>query len=422
MNASQDLFGRSQWRFFLLLIAVGLLLGASAAEALLAPKAIRGIVQLRSAGEQSWRSMTAADSLRAGDLLQSAPESSVELWFEDGSMFWMGPNSKLAIDKLQVSSAAQSRTVRLDLIWGTVSAKITRLEFNTSVCEIRTDMVTVGLKFSDATVTKDKDGFAPDRVELRQGAADIQQTGAGTLEIAARIDQEEGLNITSDASGARIDLTVQNLLRKVTLSANLPLGTISALIGAQDNFLKIDNNGTETIHAASGVNTALIGPASHAAVGIPAPETLRVKNVINASFSFQRRDDLGMACIVFNKQGQVSLNGNEIAVGKFQSATLAGRDKLPSRDLTQQASPASTILLKKAEEALQAPPSAGEPSSTQGGSPALPTPLVPMPTVTSTPRPDKTPPEVTATPMPTVTPRPTMKPRPPQTPSSPVRP
>ena len=317
MKSYQHVSRKVQWRYFILVIAVGIMLGISSADAALTPKSITGVVQVLSAGEQSWRTLTPAERLKAGDQLQSAPDSTVELWFEDGSMFWLGENTKLAINELQESPDSQSRIVRVKLVWGTVTGKITKLEFTNSVCEIETDNVIVGLKFSEATVKKPKDGMLPDQIIVRQGLVDIQQIAAGSIGISARVDGEEGLDFSIDGLGATINLKVQNLLRKITLTSDVSLRNIAALVGKNDNFLKFDNDGDASVEVSAGINSATIQAKSQATLGVPSLSSVVADRVTSATFTFQKRKDPGMMFVVFNNAGEVQLNGEVIKVGAF---------------------------------------------------------------------------------------------------------
>ena len=444
MKSYQHVFRKVQWRFFFLVITVGIMLGVSSADAALAPQSITGIVQVLSAGEQSWRTLTPAEQLKGGDQIQTAPDSSVELWFEDGSMFWLGANSKLAINELQVSSAAQSRVVRVKLMWGTVTGKITKLEFTNSVCQIETDSVIVGLKFSEATVKKSKDGMLPDQVIVRQGLVGIQQIAAGTVSISARVDGEEGLDFSSDILGATINLKVQNLLRKITLASEAPLNNVAALVGQVDNFLKLDNDGDAPVYVSAGINSATIQAKSQATVGVPSLQSVAAEALINVTFTFQKRKDPGMVFMVFNNLGEVSLNGESIKPGAFKSASLdRGAEEAETQVLRRDEE--QTRTLSQEQEIPQAPPSNENPDTAQGA-PAEPTEtptpeLTITPEITITPEPTETPkwtptptpkPTVTPTARPTVTPiptatptprpNPTTPPRPTQTPSSPINP
>lgn len=410
---------------------------AGTADAMLTPQGANGTIEVMAAGETSWKPIAEIASLRSGDQVRTMTGSSIELWFDDGSLLRLGESTQILLKDIRVSQAEKNRIAKISLVIGTITAKITKLGYTQSLCEIDTGTVLVGVKFSQATVQKFQDG-SPDLVIAEQGSIDVQQIGQGEVRVAARIDGEEGMDFVLNMAGSAVSLNIQNLLRRITLISENAITDISALIGQYDNFLKIENLGDSAVMCDASAKIVFIQPNSQASIGISPERALKIE-AAKAAFTFQQRELQGDVLMVFNHVGKVTVNGEDVAPGSFKSVSFGLAEEGESRTLQQPEQP--RVIQSDQENRVEPPskesqPSKGggiemvptiEPSPTEmptvepSVTPGTETPTPEEPTATPTQKPTATP-QPTVTPLPTATPQPTLPPQPTKTPPSPSKP
>lgn len=409
---------------------------AGTADAMLTPQSVNGTIEVMAAGELSWQPITSATSLRTGDQVRTMPGSSVELWFDDGSLFRLGESTQILLKDVQIVQAEKSRIAKISLAFGTVTAKITKLGYTQSLCEIDTGTVLVSVKFSQATVQKFQDG-SPDMVIAEQGMVDIQQIGQGEVRVAARVDGEEGMDFVLNMPGVMVSLNIQNLLRRITLISENAVAAISSLIGQYDNFLKIENLGDSSVLCDTNGQQVLIFSNSQGSVGISGERGLQIETA-KAAFTFQQRSLQGDVLMVFNHVGKVTVNGEDVAPGSFKSVPfgLAAEDgKSRTQQQPEQAhavpqeNPAAPPSVQRSQG--DAPKGGGieiiptiQPSPTE--IPTVEPTATPVKKKTPTPQPTATAAPVTPTPEPVYTHKPggstVLPPQPTKTPPSPSEP
>ena len=320
------------------LLGCYVLLIAGTADAMLTPQSANGTIEVMAAGELSWQPISSATSLRTGDQVRTMPGSSVELWFDDGSLLRLGESTQILLKDVQILQAEKSRIAKVSLAFGTITAKITKLGYTQSLCEIDTGTVLVSVKFSQATVQKFQDG-SPDMVIAEQGMVDIQQIGQGEVRVAARIDGEEGMDFVLNMPGAMVSLNIQNLLRRITLISENAIAAISSLIGAYDNFLKIENLGDSSVMCDANGQRVSIFSNSQGSIGISGERGLQIETA-KAAFTFQQRELQGDVLMVFNHVGKVTVNDEDVAPGSFASVPFGlTSEKGESRTLQQPEQP-----------------------------------------------------------------------------------
>ena len=417
---------RPLYKYVLVIALLGAVLGAAAqAEAILTPQSISGSVEVLVQGEQNWKPLMPGMDLNEGDQVQTGPGGAVELWFEDGSVFKIGEDTKLALSELDISPDQKTRVSRVKLLWGAITAKITKLGVTKSVCEIETDTVVAGIKFSQMTVIKSKGGLEPDKVLAQQGLTEIFQKAEGIVNISALFDEEEGLQFILNSVGATVSAAVQPLLRKITLLSNVPL-----MIQGYTS-LRIENLGDTPINANIGGNMTTLQQNAIARIVTPADQLLQIE-AIRAAFTAQpQKSPESNVVLVFNLQGKVSFNNKEVKEGGFVSAQIVAGDQ--SRGGIEEKK--EILQQRTLQTETQRPPFEGSDPTTgsdSGGgeeqeATPTPTPIVepteiieeptPIPTPTPTPIPEPT---NTPMPIPTGTPRPDYNPGPPPTQPTPT--
>ncbi|GAK48931.1 hypothetical protein U14_00143 [Candidatus Moduliflexus flocculans] len=390
---------------------------AGTADAMLTPQGANGTIEVMVAGETSWKPIAEIASLRSGDQVRTMTGSSIELWFDDGSLFRLGESTQILLKDIQVSQAEKSRIAKISLVVGTITAKITKLGYTQSLCEIDTGTVLVGVKFSQATVQKFQGG-TPDLVIAEQGTVDIQQIGQGEVRVAARIDGEEGMDFVLNVPGSTVSLNVQNLLRRITFISENAISGISSLIGSYDNFLKIENLGDSAVLCNVDAQQVSMYANSQASIGISPERALNIETA-KAAFTYQQRELQGDVLMVFNHVGKVTVNGEDVAPGSFKSVSFGLAEEGKSRTLQQ---PEQPRVIQTDQENRVEPPSKRSQPSKGGGIEMVPT-IEPSPTEMPTVEPSVTPGTETPTPEePTATPQPTLPPQPTKTPPSPSKP
>ena len=231
-----------------ILVVLGCLLGGTSAEAVLIPQSASGTVEVLLAGEQAWQPLTAGMQLQAGDQIRTGLGSAVVLRYEDGSQLDLGEDTQIEISELAISPVERTRVSRIKLLWGAITAIVTKRDYQSSDFEIETDTVVAGVKFSQVTIRRAKDRFEPDHVIAEEGLIEARQIDEGTVKLSGRFESEksaEGLDFTTDSMGATTSVRIQKLLRRVTVESNVALFDISALTGSVYKFLRLTNIGGE---------------------------------------------------------------------------------------------------------------------------------------------------------------------------------
>lgn len=398
------------WGWLGFLIALGVWLPATLAEATLTPQAMSGTVEVLLTGEQFWKPLTAAMQLKAGDQIRTSPGSVVELWFDDGSLVRLEETTLLAITELEISIARKTRIARFSLQKGTISAKITKLGFTESLCQIETDRVVVEMKFAEVEVEVLEGGMQT-RVTALQGELDLVKTREGEVMVSGMLDDQEGLIFSLSQVGAKIRLGVQRIVRKIVLEGEGSIQGLRTMLGDNDNTLKVDNAGTNPVEVAYSGITARLDQDRAATFGLPLQGELLLNSggQMNFALWYKARATQYEGLYVFADKGPIYVNDKVIETGSFEylaSDQIQGTSRALA--VPQKKTPAARTLTQPQEQPVAPPPP--DSGSPQGSREPTPTPT-PTPTSTPTPMP---------TPTPTATPELPSPPTP--TPASPIQP
>ncbi|GAK56890.1 hypothetical protein U27_03854 [Candidatus Vecturithrix granuli] len=400
------------WGWLCFLIVPGMWLSATSAEATLTPQAMSGTVEVLLPGEQAWKPLTAVMQLKAGDQIRTSPGSAVELWFDDGSLVRLEEVTLLVITELEVSIAKKTRIARFSLQKGVVSAKITKLGFTESLCEIATDSVVVEMKFAEVEV-KVLEGEGQTFVTALQGELDLVKTREGEIMVSGMLDDQEGMIFSLAQIGTKIRLGVQRIVRKIVLEGEGSIQGLRTMLGDNDNTLKVDNAGTNPVEVAYSGIIARLDQDRAATFGIPRQGGLLLNLVgqMNIALWYKDRTTQYEGLYVFADKGPIYVNGKMIETGSFEywaSDQIQGTSRALA--VPQEKTPAARTLTQPQEQPVAPPPP--DSGSPQGSREPTPT-----PTPTSTPTPMPTP---RPTPTPTATPKLPSPPTP--TPASPIQP
>jgi hypothetical protein len=416
MEGDEYMNGKPQQRFITRLILVLILLYCGCfvfvlqTEAELTAQTINGTVEVLLAGEQTWKPLTTAIQLKTGDQIRTGQGSSVDLWFEDGSVLNLTEGTQLAISQLEVSTTQKSRVARFKLWWGSITAKITKLAFTENVCEVETDVVLAGIKFSEMTVNHPQNTTQYDVIG-RQGLLTIQQTAEGTVNVSGLLSEQEGVTFALNSVGAKVLLGIQKIVGKITLESNVPLTKGRILLAGEKRLLRVNNTGTSPVNLGLQGMLAMLKTQGAATFGVPQGQdiTFETEQII-AALLFKPR--LGIpqcqGLYIFVEEGGVLMNGETLKVGA-PNCFPVGEQPRKARGIPK--AQGTRALEEKGKEQPVAPV---EPASPEGGGRDI------TPTPTSTPIPTLTPePTPTDTPEPTPTPTPTIRPKPRPTQASP---
>jgi hypothetical protein len=412
MEGDEYMNGKPQQRFItrlilvLILLYCGCFLFVLQTEAELTAQTINGTVEVLLAGEQTWKPLTTTMQLKTGDQIRTGQGSSVDLWFEDGSVLNLTEGTQLAISQLEVSTTQKSRVARFKLWWGSVTAKITKLSFTENVCEVETDVVLAGIKFSEMTVNHPQNTTQYDVIG-RQGLLTIQQTAEGTVNVSGLLSEQEGVTFAINSVGAKVLLGIQRIVGKITLESNVPLTRGRILLAGEKRLLKVDNTGTSPVNLGLQGTLALLKPQAAATFGVlQGQDIIFEAEQIIATLLFKPR--LGIppcqGLYIFAEEGIVVMNGETLKLGTPNCFPVGGK----SRGIQK---PQGTRALE--EKGKEQPVAPAEPVSPEKRGANTPNPeITPIPTYTPEPTP-------TDTPQPTPTPTPTIRPKPKPTQASP---
>jgi hypothetical protein len=298
---------------------IGCIFSVPVADATVTVQSVSGTVKVLLEKEPVWKPLTEKVQLRAGDQVMTEAGASVDLLLEDGSELHLGEETQLAISELEFSMAEKTRISRFKLFWGALTAKAAKFAFKKNVFEVETDTVVAGMKFSKMKVVSKKDDTRPDEVTALEGGTYIKQTGPGGFTGRGHIDDQEGLEFFINSVGATIDLGVQRIIRKITLEGNVPLPSIRALIGGNDNILKVNNASDEPLRANFKGIVATLDRQETATFGISPDQEIIIEANPNAEFWSQQGplppcDGL----YVFADKGPIDVNGQVIDTGSFK--------------------------------------------------------------------------------------------------------
>jgi hypothetical protein len=104
-------------------------------------------------GAAAVRVVRQGDILRTGDVVTTAAGSSAVLWFEDGQIAALGPNSKLAIQTYEFNPQAKTGNILLNLLQGGMRA-VTGLigQANPQRVTYKAGNYTIGIRGTDVTI------------------------------------------------------------------------------------------------------------------------------------------------------------------------------------------------------------------------------------------------------------------------------
>jgi hypothetical protein len=365
----------------LIIALLGSFVSVLQAEAVLTAQSISGTVEVLLAGEQTWKPLTAAMKLKTGDQVRTAQSSSVDLWFEDGSVLNLAEETQMSINQLEISTARKSRIARFKLWWGAITAKVTKLAFAENVCEIETDTVVAGVKFSEMTVIHPRNSNQAE-VIAHQGLVEVRQVADGMATVTGFFNEQESLTFLLDSIGARVLIGVQKIVGKITLQSNIPLRNIRGMIDGGASLLKIDNTGRSPIDVGLQEIVVTLEQQVSATFGIPPGREMMITSnaEIDASFSIKRRSAiLCSGLYIFLNSGALDVAGETVKAGIPNCFPLEGAPK--TRGVIQREE--ERDILEKIEEV--GTPSIIESEQSRGADLATPTPIPLEPTPTPTP-------------------------------------
>ncbi len=340
-----------------MIVFVGYLFFITPAEAAVTIQPLSGTVEVFFKGEQAWKPFSDTTALNVGDQVRIGKAGSADLLGEDQSVLHLGEETQLAINELEFSKVQKARVFRFKLFWGTVTSEVVELDFKQDIFELETDTSVTTAKSSEGIVVASRDEPRSD-VIVKQGFFEIRQTGKGMVNISGLVDKQEGLTFRLNSVGARILLEVQRPVREITLESNIPLSLIRALIGYNDNSVKIENASNAPLNVSFRKNTTTLEQEEAATFGIPADEEIFVEAVgkANAIFWFKQ-----MSFFVFGSKGTIDVNGQEISPGPCGYFSI--------EDLLQEEPVAPPAPISPTPRGSYSPPPAPKPNI---GSPIFP--------------------------------------------------
>ncbi len=318
------------WGYIGTIVLLVCCLYASPVDAALTPQSLSGTVEVLSAGEQTWKPLTAAITLKTGDQVRTGVDGLVDLFFEDGSVLNVAENTTLGITELEMSTAQKTRVGRFKLLTGAVTAKIAKLVYNKSVIEVETASVLAGVKFSAVKVEAENSNS---KVFALQGTTFARKIGEGVVNIFAFVedlaDNPEGLTFPLDEVGTQVEITVLDILRKITVQSEFAIYGLRSMIGGQDNVVKVDNVHQQPLEVSYSSLVASLEQATAATLGIkPSDELTLGAQQMNASFAFKTRALPGcIGMYIFADKGpifygQTGQERQRLDTGKFTCAEI----------------------------------------------------------------------------------------------------
>lgn len=245
----------------LVIVVCGCFVFVPQAKAVLTAQSISGTVEVFLAGEQDWKPLTATMKLKTGDQIRTGPSSSVDLWFEDGSVLNLAEGTQLSINQLEVSPVQKSRIARFKLWWGAVTAKVTKLAFTENVCEVETETVVAGVKFSEMTVIQPQN-TSQSEVVVRQGLIEIRQIGEGMVNFSAFLSPK-GLTGQLLKVGDWVTIDDQKILQQIVLKGR-GVRNLRAVFDGDTIGMKINNNSDTPVDVGVQNLVATLGAQSSA--------------------------------------------------------------------------------------------------------------------------------------------------------------
>lgn len=357
------------------------------ADAELTTQSANGTVEVLVAGDQSWRPLVASMKLKTGDQIRTGPNSSVDLWFEDGSMLNLAESTQLSINELEISTAQKSRVARFKLWWGTVTAKVTKLAFTENICEVETDTVVAGVKFSEMTIVHPQN-VPQSEVIARQGLISVRRIAADEriVNISGLLSQQEGVQFALPPEiGTEVFVGVQKILGKIEIESSQPISGIQALFEPSTSFLKVDNAAQYVVDLVVEGTLATLEPEASATFGLPAGLELTMNTIQETDVAVAiKRRTAAISCegvYVFLNGGALSVNDESVKVGVPNCFPIGMQPPTKSRSLIQREEEAPTRAIGEEQPVAPDAPDAQNP---QGRDIPTPTPTV-APTPTETP-------------------------------------
>jgi hypothetical protein len=328
----------------IVIVSLGCFLCVSQAEAVLTAQSISGTVEVLLAGEQNWKPLTATMKLQTGDQIKTGPNSSVDLWFEDGSVLNLAEGSQLSINQLEVSTVQKSRVARFKLWWGAVTAKVTKLAFTENVCEVETETVVAGVKFSEMTVIQPQN-TSQSEVIAQQGLIEIRQVGEGTVNVSAFLSPK-GIKFSLNRVGARVLIGVEKILQKISVECNFPIN-INVVFEGATTLMKLDNMSMAPIQVQAEDAIVELGGGGMASFGYFAGQGVGLSNVEKFDM-FLKPWTGAILCheyYFFLEGGTATANGQALPVGQPQCIPLK-----PMKRMIPGEGKARELLMQKAGE------------------------------------------------------------------------
>jgi len=125
-----------------------------------------GIVEVKSAGSDTWTPYVEGAVIGEGDELRTYAEGSVELELPDGSVLLIGPNSHVVIHEMGMVEVTRKGATRLELVFGRIRALVAARPEGPDYFQVETENVTIGVRGTDFGVTHDKEAQRTDLICL----------------------------------------------------------------------------------------------------------------------------------------------------------------------------------------------------------------------------------------------------------------
>ena len=121
-------------------------------------RAFEGEVTLTRAGRERGARLTGAEPVHFRDLDETALGAKLELQFDDGSTLAVGEDTALTIDEMVYDPKTTRRSIKVALTIGTIRLKTSPNTHPDSQVEVRTPVLTAGIRGSDTIFRVDAQG------------------------------------------------------------------------------------------------------------------------------------------------------------------------------------------------------------------------------------------------------------------------
>ena len=157
---------------------------------------IKGMVQVKSVGTDSWKKAADLDKLNSGDKIRSFLESSALLTFPDKSEFTLGENSSLDIKDISKNPKTYSSKRELKLELGSLHYKVQPKEQTAAEFKIHSSTSIVGITGTEGHITANGDDKPTENILIEGSTYNTDEYGN------ADTYQEQGNTYINDGDGS----------------------------------------------------------------------------------------------------------------------------------------------------------------------------------------------------------------------------